>query len=333
MVFRELLRIAAPGIRSLVWSGDTLVDWAGGGKVIRLDGSVQPSGVNYAYRFDAACTSPSGEFAVIYERLGTKGLVLHGSKVVREINRSFYHAEVFEFPVCTARLVDGREVLIHCPEEYNRLEIDDLKTGERLTACDGRKPVDFFYSRLAVSPNGRKLISAGWIWHPVDAVRMFDIGEALADPRTLDDLSEMGHAEPEVSAAAFLDDQNLVLATTNETFMDEEELAVSGVLLPSSLAVWNLLEKRIVSQVAVTELPGTIMPVGPDHVVGFNKFPRVFELKTGKIVASLPDLQTGEQCSSIVWHIDAVPPLALDVRHRRFAVASEHEVRVVSIEP
>jgi hypothetical protein len=69
-------RIPAQGIRSLVWHGDALVDWVAGGKCYQLDGTVIPRHVNYAYRFDAACLSPSGRYAVIYERLGTKGLVL-----------------------------------------------------------------------------------------------------------------------------------------------------------------------------------------------------------------------------------------------------------------
>jgi hypothetical protein len=53
--------------------------------------------------------SPSGEFAVIYTRLGTKGLVLHRGKIIREINRSFYHADVYEYPIGLAALKNGRE--------------------------------------------------------------------------------------------------------------------------------------------------------------------------------------------------------------------------------
>ena len=61
------------------------------------DGSVMyhtdsPTGRIDAYRFDAACVSPSGGYAVIYERLGTKGLLLRDGVIVREIDRSFYHA-------------------------------------------------------------------------------------------------------------------------------------------------------------------------------------------------------------------------------------------------
>lgn len=39
-------------------------------------GALQVGRVFYAYRFDGAVTSPSGRYAVLYERLGTNGLVL-----------------------------------------------------------------------------------------------------------------------------------------------------------------------------------------------------------------------------------------------------------------
>ncbi len=66
---------------------------------------------------------------------------------------------------------------------YNRLEIEDARTGEPLTAGPEREPDDFFHSRLAVSPSGRYLLSAGWVWHPWGCLVVFDLRQALADPR------------------------------------------------------------------------------------------------------------------------------------------------------
>jgi hypothetical protein len=48
-------------------------------------------------------------------------LVIRGRRRIREINRSFYHAHVYEFPVTVGRLHGGTDVLIHCPDGYNRL--------------------------------------------------------------------------------------------------------------------------------------------------------------------------------------------------------------------
>ena len=107
--FREY-RIAAQNVRSLCWQNQRLIDWVSGGNVYHLDGSAQSAQVYYPYRFDAAVVSPSGDFAVIYERLGTKGLLLHQGQILREINRSFYHAHVYEYPVTFIQLTDGREL-------------------------------------------------------------------------------------------------------------------------------------------------------------------------------------------------------------------------------
>lgn len=180
------LRIQAPGVRSLVWDGDVLIDWVAGGARYGLDGEVAAADVCYAYPFDAAVALPSSGFAVIYTRLGTKGLVLQDGKTLREINRSFYRADVYEYPIALFRLASGRAVMAHCPQDYCQLDIEDLATGELLTRSSARKPDDIFHSRLAASPDGRFLLSAGWLWHPVDCVGLYDIEQALADPTHLD---------------------------------------------------------------------------------------------------------------------------------------------------
>ena len=148
-------RIEAPhNIRSLCWLDDQLIDWASGGQILRLDGTIGDPNVIYGYRFDAAVMSPCGEFAVIYEKLGTKGLVLNKGRVVREINRSFYHANVYEYPIAIFETQDGQTALVHCPEQYCRLEIEDIRTGEKLAKSDMREPGDFFHSRLRLALMG-----------------------------------------------------------------------------------------------------------------------------------------------------------------------------------
>jgi len=68
------------------------------------------------------------------------------------------------------------------------LEIEDARTGERLTSAGGREPQDFCHSRLPVSRSGRYLLSAGWGVASVGMRVVFDPHAALADPRILDSL-------------------------------------------------------------------------------------------------------------------------------------------------
>ena len=119
--------IDARYLRSLAWQGGELKDIIGGGDIYHLDGTsedVNPSRV-YAYPFDSIFTC--GRYAVIYEALGTKGLLIDMDKqeVLRELNRSYYHAKDYAYPIAMLTLPGGQDAIIHCPVEYENLEIED----------------------------------------------------------------------------------------------------------------------------------------------------------------------------------------------------------------
>jgi len=328
--FKEIAIIEARGIRSLAWQEDQLVDWVGGGTRFQLDGSTTRAKVNYAFKFDSVYPSACGKYSVIYENLGTKGVLLNDGKIIRELNRSYYQAHVYEYPVCFAKLDSEREVLIHCPDEYNRIEIEDLQTGERLTKCDKRTPMDFFHSRLAASPNGRFLLSAGWVWHPFDTVAVYDITESIGQPTSLDSSTLFPSQSTEVSSAAFLDNEHLLLSTSDETFADDNFKI--NELRPRTVSLWNLSKQEIESQVDVAETVGSLMPINRDYAIGFYETPKIISLKSGEIITRLNELKTGSQTSSIIHHVDTVPPIAVDIANHRFAVADDKEIHVIEVD-
>jgi hypothetical protein len=309
-------------LKSLCWHGDDLVDFAGGGARFGMDGSTVPAAINWAYRFDSAVIGRDGTYRVIYERLGTKGLVLRGNKCLREINRSFYQAHAYEYPVAIVNLPDGVVGLAHCPEAYNRLEIEEIESGNKLTMRPGDSP-DFFHSRLQISPSGEYLLSAGWVWHPIDVVHLFSIREALKSPDHLDKPIAMKWPDDlfEVNAAAFQDDGQLLLVGKGE----EEDSA------PGYVAQFQIKEGIIKVKCSLESVPGTIMPVGPDHLVGFYEHPKLFEISSGKAILSWPELNSGKQNSSIIWHQGQPPPLALDPAGKRFAVADTDAITVIQL--
>ena len=104
----------ATGFRSLCWCGDELVDWVDGGRVLALHGTDRRRSFNPSYRFDAATASPDGRFVVLYERLGTKGLLLKDGRMLREIDRSYYQAHAYEYPVTLFHEPGGRLLLARC---------------------------------------------------------------------------------------------------------------------------------------------------------------------------------------------------------------------------
>jgi hypothetical protein len=333
----ETVTIPTDSVRSLAWRGDELVDWVAGGAVYRLDGSKSPARVSYSYPFDAVASSPDGHHVVLYQRRGTKGLLLHGGELRRELDRSFYHADAYEYPVCVFRDPSGRLLLAHCPKEYCRLELEDLETGERLTDHPGRKPSDSFHSRVQASPSGARLLAAGWFWHPWDAVVHFDVKKALAEPRHLDGIEGLpGFANVglvEQCAATWQTDDRLIVAGSHEPETDPEEVAAIGDtprVRPNGLVLYDVPSDRILSSVVLGRVAGTMMPVGLAHVVAFHGHPRLIEIATGTVIHEFAELHGGLQTSSIIHGLtQPIPPLALDPANRRFAIASENLITVV----
>lgn len=319
-------RIAAHGVQSLVWDGDALVDWIDGGtRYNAVTGEVTPSNIRYAYPFDAALALPGSPYSVIYTRCGTKGLILENGQVRREINRSHYHADVYEYPVALFRLPSGREVLAHCPDDYCRLDMEDLATGEMLTRSLRRKPKDFFHSRLGASPDGRYLVSAGWLWHPVDSVEVYDVEQALKDPTLLDGGNAGVEAFADESSAAFLPDGRLVIALKGG--IDDQE----GATADGEIRIYALGNRQAPEILAGVGRLGKIAAIGNDHLLSFHEHPRLIDLRTGGEVLAWPQLKSGTQTSSILMSGAELPATAVDSQGLRFAVADATGITVVQL--
>ncbi len=78
----------------------------------------------YGPQFDAATISPRGDLVALTATAGTKGLLLGpGGDLVREVDRSYYCAHIYRYPLALGTLPDGRTGIVHCPRDYNRLDI------------------------------------------------------------------------------------------------------------------------------------------------------------------------------------------------------------------
>ncbi|MEM7349302.1 MAG: hypothetical protein AAF657_00755 [Acidobacteriota bacterium] len=322
--------IEVEGVRSLVWDGDCLVDWVDGGHRYGIDGSIVERSVRYAYTFDASVTSPSGDYAVIYTSTGTTGLLLRNGEVVRQINREFYHANAYLYPIAFAQLPDGREVLIHCPEAYCQIDIEDAETGECLTKREPPRDIpDIFHSRLSVSPNGRWLMSAGWVWHPLDVVHVYDLLEALRDPRTLDTLGNQPPGMWELQSASFAEGNTVIVGASDEYYGDDED-PDDDQPGENRIALWEIGASTYSARVALGHPPGTIMAINQRFIVSMFEQPRLIDLNKGQTLHEWSDIDSGKQTSSITWD-KLPPPMALDSQNARFAVAQESNIRIIQI--
>lgn len=321
----EEIVVPAKATKSLAWHGTTLVDWVSDGAGYELDGTLHRPLISHGDRFDAALVSPSGAFVAIYEKLGTKALLVRSSdgSLLRELNRSYYCADAYEYPIAFITLPDGTEALAHCPRDYCRIDIEDAETGRCLTDRGPRNPSDVFHSRLQQSPGRTWLASAGWVWHPFDVACLWNLKAILQDPTLLDRSQVELSTDEEVGALAFVSDDILLVTTGEESLSDEKK--------PNRLIVFDPATGAALRELCLSGPGGTIHRVDEHFVLGLFGHPKLIQLSDGKVVHEWPHLRTGEQNSSIIHHRAAVPAFALHPHQRMFAVADEEKITVVRI--
>jgi hypothetical protein len=165
------------------------------------------------------------------------------------------------------------------------------------------------------------------------------VADALANPDTLD-IATGPEADCGINAAAFVTRDTLLLAseTDAEDFAAGENPPPADAphayprLRPGTLGLYGLTANQLRCIAPLHEPAGTLMPAGPDHAVSFFNHPKLLHVPTGQIALRWPDLQTGQQTSSIIHHISPIPPLALDPQNRRFAVAIQDRITIVQLD-
>lgn len=297
-------------VKSLVWEGRRLVDWANGGQWWSLDGQTGPPVCSIEIDANRAAVSPSGEFVAVYEALGQRGLLLHQQTPLRELSRDEYHCTTYEYPLVFVTLPDGDEALIHCPENYCDLVVERALTGERLPAPS--EGVDSFWSRLQVCPQGKWLGQAGWIWQPIDWAEVWLLDDVFKEPDILRRWHDPTILEDEMHSIRLLG-QNLALVShSNDEEEDYEESRY--------LSLIDLEKREPLSTVRAEEPLGTMFAVGNNHVLGLFQHPKLIEVSTGQLTWSWPEVSSGHQASSIMHHIDEVPSHAMHATESMFAI-------------
>ncbi|MEU9240902.1 hypothetical protein [Streptomyces sp. NPDC048385] len=320
---------AAP--KSLVWQGDELVCAVDGGRCWGRGGEeLKAAAFTWSSPFDAGTASVSGPYSAVYQERGTKGVLCEGERIVRELNRSYYHAPDYDYPLALGALGNGREVVVHCPDEYNVLQIEDAASGERLTVGE-REPQDVFHSRLSLSPDGRYLLSIGWYWQPFGAALVYDTALALSDPATLDGGGVLPYAavmNGEVTAGCWLDTDRLVLATGAEEW-DEEETAG---LPPRHLGVWSVPEGRWLHRNPAGDAdPGVLLLPRGDQVISFPGHPRLLDAATGRLVAEWPQVGVPAKGTCFGGRHVPTPVAALHPDGTRLAVAQAGGIALIAL--
>lgn len=137
--------------------------------------------------------------------------------------------------------------MIHCPDGYNRLAIETLADGRRLASAT-KQAADLFVSRLRLSPDGRRLLTAGWFWHPYGVAGVYDLVHTLEDPAALDqgDAQHEPAVKAEVASACWLTSDQIVLSTNPKKEPPRDSDAVA--LGPGEPGVWSQAQRQWIAR-------------------------------------------------------------------------------------
>jgi hypothetical protein len=307
-------------LTTISWLTDSVVDWANSMKRFYLDGKTSEGNRVFGFTFDSAVTSPDGIYAVIFQKLGTKGLLLKNGNLLREINRSYYQADSYDYPVAFITAKNGRTYLIHCPKEYCRIDFEDVETGEIITDIPERKPQDFFHSRFEVSSDNLFFLDKGWGWHPVDIVMLFDIETCLKDPLLLDKFFHPEIDADDVCAASFINDSEILIGAHCDPENQE----------PGIMAIWNHKTDSVSETVKAEFKLGTHLTVIDDHRAwDLYEYPKIINYKTGQTLDKIEDINTGKQMSSITGEYDKVPMISFDHSAKKVAIGYPDKLEIL----
>jgi hypothetical protein len=314
--------------KCLFWQGDKLVDPVRGKSFEILDSTPREKiTVNLTdlhwrigFDFDASVSKQieDDQWLVLYQRRGTKAVILRNLKTVREIDRSYYHSFTHEFPVAIVVLPSGKAGIVHCPEEYCKIEIDDAETGERLTKRNGQGNESYFHSRLCVSPNGTKVCVGGWHWHPIEYGRFFEIAKIVASPSLLEktaiiDQENSKDSEFDDIENIVFSDDNSVIASMQNSYNEESAFSQLRFWSPTTLS-WTSEPKRC-------ETLGLIYCKN-DFAFSFYEHLKLVNVRTGEVATRWPDLKTGTQRGCYA-NLATTPVHAFDPVKFRLAIATE----------
>lgn len=305
-------------LQTIDWFGGNIIDWVSAGQLYSLDGQqTQIAKYHYAFSFDSSITSQDGKYAFIYKRLGTKGILLKNGELIREINRTYYYAETYEYPAAFITF-DNETYLVHCPIKYCQLDFENVETGEIVSNIEGRNPSDIFHSRLSISPDNRYLMVCGWAWHPVDKVELFDIAECFNNPLLLDKSSLYPDFGTFINSACFIDSNRVLIAASDEEPFDDE---VPPLLPQKHITIWDFKKNKISNLVKVDGEFGNLFAINDKKAWDMFKFPKIIDIQSGEIENSLKDINSGEQNSSILYKdIEKYPQICFNRETSQIAI-------------
>ncbi|MBB6126831.1 hypothetical protein [Mucilaginibacter lappiensis] len=328
----ERKTLTANYLCTINWFGNTIIDWGSAGKQYFIDGQIKElHKYHHTLNFDGSINSADGKYAFIYQKLGTKGLLLKEGELLREINRTYYCSNVYEYPAAFVT-VNDITYLIHCPISYCQLDFENVETGEIVTNIPGRDADDVFYSRLEISNDNKFLLSKGWFWHPWDLLHVFNIEECLKNPVLLDRSVLRPYTRAEVCTASFIDNTRILMGSSDEPADDEDDEddkanTFHNNFPPKHIAIWDLETNQISKSVKVNGEFGNLFAIDENRAWDMYLFPKIINIHTGEIIDSDESIDSGKQNSAICGKS---PQIVFNRQTKQIAIAGHEKIEVLT---
>ena len=174
--------------------------------------------------------SHDGMFAAVVNDYGRFGEVidLRTGEVTLALDSQDYQAGTVPFSLAFGQSPGGLCVVIH-RTDWNRLDVSDAQTGVLLTdrsipvSAEGdalpEHHLDYFHGALYVSPDGKRILDDGWIWHPIGCPSVWDLDQWIGGNVWE---SEDGPSRVDVCARAYFWDHAM-------TWIDSARIAIEGI--------------------------------------------------------------------------------------------------------
>lgn len=276
--------------------------------------------------FDRFIVSPDNSYLLVYQNLGTKGLILRpDGSFVREIDRSYYHAGAYEYPAIFWKRTNGKTYIVHCPEKYNKIEIEEVETGNKIVSPKKRKryPRGEYHSHFKIGSDGGTLLSrCGYLLQGGNFIEIFDLEECFLDPRKLAQSNLMPNFCIKIKGADFIDEDRVLLGYTFPSKKNTDVYAIS---------VWNFRTNELFDPVMCgTKLGVHLHVIDENRAWDLYDYPKIIEIQTGKILDECPEIDSGQQDSPIIHHLKNLPKVAFERETGRIAIGFEDTLEILT---
>ena len=230
--------------------------------------------------------SEDGRYAALLLEKKRHGIVVEVATgaTIAGLDRGDYHPEVSEWPFAFTEH-RGRTLAVHAIA-WNRLGVLDLDARAPFTPDETEEEGhDYFLGPLAVSPGGKWIATAGWVWQPVGIVRVFRLDRWLEGKRSREDVSDRSLNQTGYwwnGSNLWLDDDTLLVPGLGD---DDQRMVDAGVLFQMESERIGACWPGLPCTTVFPDRAGGLVYSGGDST-------SVWETSTGDRVAHAPQLVT-----------------------------------------